>query len=313
MGRSKKGDVVNGWIALDKPVGMTSTQVVGKVRRHLNAQKIGHGGTLDPLASGILPIALGEATKTIPYIQDHLKTYIFTVQWGEQRSTDDMEGEIIATSPNRPTKDAIEAILPRYMGEIMQIPPQFSAIKVDGERAYDIARDGGEVELKARPVYIETLELLEYTPDQAVFCAYCGKGTYIRSIARDMALDLGTVGFIAALRREDVGPLGPENAISLDSLLNLSHSAALETALLPVETVLDGIPALNLNQQEAARLKNGQMLSFISRPDAERLQKAGVIQDGQNPATALAVYNGKPVALVIVEGIDIHPVRVLNL
>jgi len=312
MGRTKKGDIINGWIALDKPAGITSTQAVAKVRRHLNAQKIGHGGTLDPLATGILPIALGEATKTIPYIQDHLKTYTFTVQWGEQRSTDDLEGEVIATSPHRPAKADILAILPGFTGEIMQVPPQFSAIKVDGERAYDIARDGGEVDLKPRWVYLETLELLETTPDTASFRCYCGKGTYIRSLARDMALALGTVGFIAELRREDVGPLGPKNAISLDSLLNLDHSAALETALLPVETVLDGIPALKLNQQEAARLRNGQMLSFVSRPDVERLHKAGVIQ-GNGPATALAVYDGKPVALVTIEGIDIQPVRVLNL
>lgn len=312
MGRSKKGDIVNGWIALDKPVGITSTQAVGKVRRHLNARKIGHGGTLDPLASGILPIALGEATKTIPYIQDHMKTYRFTAQWGEQRSTDDLEGDVIATSDKRPTQAEIQAVLPRFTGDILQTPPQFSAIKIDGERAYDIARDGGEVDLKPRPVYIETFDLIEYSPDNAVFEVYCGKGTYIRSLARDMALALGTVGFVADLRRLDVGPLGPENAISLDSLLNLDHSAALETALLPVETVLDGIPALELNQQEAARLKNGQSLSFISRPDAERLQRAGVVlEDG--PQTALATCNGLPVALVDIEGVDIHPVRVLNL
>ncbi len=312
MGRSKKGDIVNGWIALDKPVGITSTQAVGKVRRHLNARKIGHGGTLDPLASGILPIALGEATKTIPYIQDHRKTYRFTAQWGEQRSTDDLEGDVIATSNKRPTQAEIQAVLPRFTGDILQTPPQFSAIKIDGERAYDIARDGGEVDLKPRPVYIETFDLIEYSPDNAVFEVYCGKGTYIRSLARDMALALGTVGFVADLRRLDVGPLGPKNAISLDSLLNLDHSAALETALLPVETVLDGIPALELNQQEAARLKNGQSLSFISRPDAERLQRAGVVlEDG--PQTALATCNGLPVALVDIEGVDIHPVRVLNL
>ena len=312
MGRNKKGDVINGWIALDKPAGITSTQAVAKIRRHLNAQKIGHGGTLDPLASGILPIALGEATKTIPYIQDHLKTYSFTVQWGEQRATDDLEGAVIATSPHRPADRDILAILPRFTGEIMQTPPQFSAIKIDGERAYDIARDGGEIDMKPRPVYIETLDLMKTTPDTALFTCYCGKGTYIRAIARDMALALGTVGFIAKLRREDVGPLGPDNAISLDSLLNLDHSAALETALLPVETVLDGIPALSLNQQEAARLKNGQKLSFVSRQDVERLHKAGVVQ-GNGSATALAVYDGKPVALVTIEGIDIQPVRVLNL
>jgi tRNA pseudouridine55 synthase len=336
MGRHKKGDIVNGWIALDKPAGMTSTQAVGKVRRIMNAQKIGHGGTLDPLATGILPIALGEATKTIPYIQDHLKTYIFTVQWGEQRSTDDMEGEVIATSPHRPSRQDIEAILPRYTGEIMQTPPQFSAIKIDGERAYDIARDGVEVDLKPRPVYIESLELLpsqsssrrkpgssdgsledpglrrddRESPEsegQSTFRCVCGKGTYIRSLGRDMALSLGTVGYISALRREKVGPLGPENAISLEMLAENHHSA-----LLPVDIVLDGIPALSIHQQEAARLKQGQALSFISRPDAERLRQAG-IGIGPEPITALAVYNGNPVALVTVEGVDIWPLRVLNL
>lgn len=302
---SKKGLPINGWIAFDKPYGMTSTQAVGKVRRILNAQKIGHGGTLDPLATGILPIALGEATKTIPYIQDALKIYTFTVQWGEARTTDDMEGEVIKTSNIRPTRGQIEAILPRFTGDIMQTPPQFSAIKIAGERAYDIARSGEEVELKPRPVYIETLELLSQTTDSADFECLCGKGTYIRSLARDMAEALGTVGFIAALRRDAVGLMNLENAISLEKLEEYGHSA-----LLPVETVLDGIPALNLNQQEAVRLKNGQSLSFISRPDAERLQKAGITE---SPATALAVYNGTPVALVMIDGIDIQPVRVLNL
>ncbi|HEY8189818.1 MAG TPA: tRNA pseudouridine(55) synthase TruB [Micavibrio sp.] len=345
MSRHKKGIPINGWIALDKPAGMTSTQAVGKVRRIMNAQKIGHGGTLDPLATGILPIALGEATKTIPYIQDHLKTYIFTVQWGEQRSTDDMEGEVIATSAHRPSQQDIENILSRFTGEIMQTPPQFSAIKIDGERAYDIAREGGTVDLKPRLVYVESLELIPQsssrkmrsvcpgfrppqddltarTPDQVrgdgseiagekadatTFRCVCGKGTYIRSLGRDMALSLGSVGYISALRRENVGPLGPGNAISLEKLEENHHSA-----LLPVDTVLDGIPALPIHQQEAARLKQGQALSFISRPDAERLRQAG-IEIGPEPITALAVYDGNPVALVTIEGIDIWPLRVLNL
>ena len=352
----RKGLPIHGWIAVDKPVGPTSTQVVGKIRRHLNVAKIGHGGTLDPLASGILPIALGEATKTIQYIQDGIKTYTFTVQWGEQRSTDDFEGEVIATSPVRPTMAQIEAILPRFTGDIDQVPPQFSAIKVDGERAYDIARDGGSVDLAARRVYIESLLVLpspsgrgerlsEHSElsrigerhslttatkpsgpslvplpggegqeeSQTTFRCICGKGTYIRSLGRDMALALGTVGFISALRRDRVGVLGPENAISLDSLLELDHSAALERALLPVQTVLDGIPALVMNEQEATRLKQGQMLSFVSRPDVERLRKIGlVIDSSSSPVTALAVYNGHPVALVTIDGIDIHPARVLN-
>lgn len=316
----RKGIPIHGWIAVDKPVGPTSTQVVGKIRRHLNVAKIGHGGTLDPLASGILPIALGEATKTIQYIQDGIKTYTFTVQWGEQRSTDDFEGEVIATSPVRPTLAQIESILPHFTGNIDQVPPQFSAIKIDGERAYDIARDGGSVDLAARRVYIQSLHILPPLPGgegqeetQTTFRCVCGKGTYIRSLGRDMALALGTVGFIAALRRDRVGVLGPENAISLDSLLELDHSAALERALLPVQTVLDGIPALVINGQEAARLKQGQMLSFVSRPDVERLRKIGlVIDSASSPITALAVYDGHPVALVTVDGIDIHPARVLN-
>lgn len=300
----RKGLPINGWIALDKPLGLTSTQAIGKVRRIMNAAKIGHGGTLDPLATGILPIALGEATKTIPYIQDHIKTYTFTVTWGEQRSTDDAEGDIIATSPVIPSEQAILAALPRFTGDILQTPPQFSAIKIDGERAYDIARDGGEVKMKERPVYIESLDLIAAAGNTAIFRCICGKGTYIRSLGRDLALFLGTVGYISALRRDRVGPMGPENAISLEKLEEIHDSA-----LLPVDLVLDGIPALRLTQQEVVRLKNGQKLSFVSRPDVERLKTL----DLHSGDTALAVYDGKPVALVTINGIDIQPVRVLNL
>lgn len=297
----RKGDIINGWIALDKPAGLTSTQAIGKVRRILGPAKIGHGGTLDPLATGILPIAMGEATKTIPFIVDHQKTYSFTVHWGEQRNTDDLEGEVIATSPNRPTDDEIRAILPRFTGEIMQTPPQFSAIKINGERAYDMARAGEDVDLKPRAVFIENLELASSTPDEAVFTCICGKGTYIRSLGRDMALALGTVGYISTLRREKVGPMDEKMAISLEKLEQIGHSA-----LLPVETVLDGIPALVMTQQEAVRMKQGQKLAFIARPDVERLRKLG-------EGNALAVYNGKPVALVTIEGVEVHPVRIFNL
>lgn len=311
MGRSKKGQIVNGWINLDKPQGLGSTQAVGKVRRLFDAQKVGHGGTLDPLATGILPIALGEATKTIPYCQDHIKIYSFAACWGEQRNTDDAEGEVIATSHVRPSEADIQAILPRFTGEIEQIPPLFSAIKVDGERAYDLARDGEEFELKARTVYIETLEMTAFNPDMPRFRVVCGKGTYIRSLVRDMAQALGTVGYIKDLRREAVGPLAQNTAISLEKLQELADSARLEEALLPVETVLADIPALALTTQEAARLKNGQALTFIARPDIERLDKAGI--DWKAGDTALAVLQGTPVALVDVEGPHIHPVRVLNL
>ena len=311
MGRSKKGQIVNGWINLDKPEGLGSTQAVGKVRRLFDAQKVGHGGTLDPLATGILPIALGEATKTIPYCQDHIKVYSFAACWGEERNTDDAEGEVIATSPVRPTAEQIQAILPRFTGEISQIPPQFSAIKVDGERAYDLARDGEDFELNARTVYIETLEMTEFNPDMPRFRVVCGKGTYMRSLVRDMARALGTVGYIKDLRREAVGPLTQNTAISLEKLQELADSARLEEALLPVETVLADIPALALTTQEAARLNQGQALTFIARPDIERLNKAGI--DWKAGDTALAVLNGLPVALVSVDGPEIHPVRVLNL
>ena len=311
MGRSKKGQIINGWINLDKPQGLGSTQAVGKVRRLFDAQKVGHGGTLDPLATGILPIALGEATKTIPYCQDHIKIYSFAACWGEARNTDDAEGEVIATSPVRPTEEQIRAVMPRFIGEIEQTPPLFSAIKVDGARAYDLARDGEEFELKSRMVFIESLEMTEFNPELPRFRVVCGKGTYIRSLVRDMAQALGTVGYIKDLRREAVGPMVEKTAISLEKLQELADSARLEEALLPVETVLADIPALALSTQEAARLKNGQALTFIARPDIERLDKAGI--DWKAGDTALAVLNGTPVALVDVEGPNIHPVRVLNL
>lgn len=306
MARRKKGDPVSGWINLDKPEGMTSTDAVNRVRRLLNAQKAGHGGTLDPLATGILPIALGEATKTVPYCQDHLKTYTFTIRWGEERSTDDAEGEVVARSDIRPNEGQIRDILPDFTGDIEQIPPRFSAIKVEGQRAYDLARAGETPVLQSRPAYIKSLEILEISSGSARFSCTCGKGTYMRSLARDMARQLGTVGHIADLRRTAVGPLTLDNAISLANLEENGHSA-----LLPVETVLDDIPALAMNEREAARLKGGQTVSFISRPDMDRLKQAGI--DPQQTMTALATCNGKAVALVAVDGPDVRPYRVLNI
>lgn len=306
MARRKKGDKLDGWVCLDKPEGITSTQALGKVRWLLNAQKAGHGGTLDPLATGILPIALGEATKTIPYCQDHLKTYSFTIIWGEERSTDDAEGEITAVSAVRPEEAAIRAVLPRFTGEIEQVPPRFSAIKINGQRAYDLAREGEEVEMASRAAWIENLELLENSSASARFRCICGKGTYMRSLGRDIARELGTAGHIVGLRREAVGPFMLENAISLEKLEEIGHSA-----VLPVETVLGDIPALALNEREAAQLKNGQSVSFIARPDMERLHRAGLEID--HPAMALAMFNGKPIALVDVDGVNVSPRRVLNL
>ncbi len=312
MARKRKGQKIDGWINLDKPVGMTSTQAIGRVRFFLQAQKLGHAGTLDPLASGILPIALGEATKTIPFVQDALKTYAFTVTWGQQRDTDDAEGDVIASSDIRPAKNQILAALPRYIGKISQIPPKFSAIKIDGQRAYDLARDGEDIEMKPRIVYIERLELLESRENEADFSMICGKGTYVRSLARDLALDLGTYGYISALRREAVGGFTLANAISLDLLKEIGDSAALNDAVLPVDSALDDILALDIRQDEAAKLRNGQVLSFISRPDFERLTKAG-FGDADIIFTALARSGGTPVALVEIEGPQVRPVRVLNM
>ena len=311
MNRVRKGYKLDGWINLDKPAGLTSTQALARVKRALKPQKIGHAGTLDPLATGILPLALGEATKTIPYAVDSIKTYTFAVLWGEARDTDDAEGEVIATSPVRPDEAQIRAILPRFLGEIEQVPPRFSAIKIDGQRAYDLARDGEDIEMKSRLVWIESLEMTGFSPDKATFECVCGKGTYIRSLGRDMAVSLGTVGHIVDLRRTAVGPFTEDTAISLDFFTEFDDSAPLDNVLLPVETALDDIPALALNQREAARLKGGQSLSFIARPDYERLLAIGL--DLKDETTALATYDGLPVALVLVQGPDIRPVRVLNL
>lgn len=311
MSRRRKGNKIDGWINLDKPPGLTSTQAVGRVRRILNAQKIGHGGTLDPLASGVLPIAMGEATKTISFIQDAFKIYRFTITWGEQRDTDDSEGEVIGTSDHRPSTEDIQKHLPSYTGHIEQIPPQFSAIKVDGERAYDLAREGQKLELKPREVYVESLELIETKDHEAEFVMTCGKGTYVRALARDLAADLDTLGYISALRREQVGCFGVKNAISLDKLEELGNSAALSEAVLPLETVLDDIPALALKEEETARLRNGQALAFISRPDFDRLSKAG-LDTKANSVPALAVFQGRPIALIEAKGAEIRPLRVFN-
>lgn len=273
MGRRQRGKVINGWLIIDKPVGLTSTQVIGRVRRLTDARKIGHGGTLDPLATGILPIALGEATKTLPHVVDASKAYDFVVRWGAATDTDDAEGEVIETSANRPTRDEIVAALPGFVGEIEQVPPTFSAIKVDGARAYDLARRGEDVALKVRTVTVHDLALLDETevaghevgPDEAGFRLGCGKGTYVRAIARDLARALGTLGHVVALRRTRVGPFDEGRAISLDSLSDLVHSAPPEKAVLPVETALDDIPALAVTGGEAQRLRQGQAVQVPNR------------------------------------------------
>ena len=311
MARRKKGDPISGWINLDKPYGMTSTQAIGKVRRALNARKIGHAGTLDPLASGVLPIALGEATKTISFVQDDIKTYRFTITWGQQRDTDDMEGRVIASSDTRPSIEQITALLPKYSGKIEQTPPIYSAIKVNGERAYDLARDGQTPKLKSRLVYIESLELLDARKDQADFEMICRKGTYVRSIARDMGNDLGCNGYISALRREKVGVFLAEDAISLDILNDMDYFSARSEYLLPLQIVLDDILALDLTEEETAKTRNGQMLEFVSRPDFERLTKAGLGK--KESILALATHENAPIALIEQQRAQIKPVRVFNI
>ncbi len=310
MPKNKRGNPVHGWLNLDKPQGLTSTQAIGRVRRILNAQKLGHAGTLDPLATGILPIALGEATKTIPYAQDADKVYRFTVQWGEARNTDDCEGDVTGTSDKRPTEADILALIPRFIGDIEQTPPQFSAIKIDGQRAYDLARAGEEVAMKSRTVTVYEMAMVESTPDSATFELECGKGTYVRAIARDMGQILGCLGHVTALRRLAVGGFTEENAISLDAFEKIMQSATPDQVLLPVETVLDDIPALAMTDAEISRIRQGQTLKFLSRPDYDRLTVAGV---DDTTDLVLAVGDNKPLALLEKNGIELHPIKVFNL
>ncbi len=308
MGRKRSGRPIHGWIAIDKPVGMTSTAVVTMVRRLTGAAKVGHGGTLDPLASGVLPIALGEGTKTVAYVMDGAKTYRWQVRWGEARSTDDREGEVTATSDMRPTREQILAALPRFLGEIQQVPPIYSAVKVEGRRAYDLARGGQELELKARMVRIDDFQLVgQPDADHADFMVRTGKGAYIRSLARDLSLALGTVGHVSLLRRTSCGPFDETNAISLERLEEFGHSAPSANFLLPVETALDDIPALALTEDEARRLQSGQPVPVMAVAARSPLPTV-------DPGTTWrAMADGRLVALARIEGVEIRPVRVLNL
>ena len=311
MGRRRKGDPVHGWMIVDKPSGISSTTVVNRVRRHLNAQKAGHGGTLDPLATGVLPIALGEATKTVNYALHGDKAYEFTVRWGQATATDDAEGEIIETGDHRPSDDDIDAALPQFIGLIKQIPPKYSAIKIDGERAYDLARDGEDVEIPVREVDIfEFTYLGPVDNDHARFAVSCGAGTYMRSLARDLAKAVGTVGHIAQLRRIAAGCFDEDDAIPLDEIENSAITHAREQLLLPVEAALDDIPALTLTTAEAQKLRLGQSVKFLSRQDRHRLDSINACEEDD---AILTMADGKPVALVCLEGPEIRPLRVLNL
>jgi tRNA pseudouridine55 synthase len=298
---------VHGWVVLDKPVGMTSTHAVAVIKRLFSAKRAGHAGTLDPLASGCLPIALGEATKTVPFVVDGRKTYIFTVRWGEERDTDDAEGRVVNTSESRPEHGAIAALLPRFTGTIEQVPPRFSAIKIEGERAYDLAREGESVEIAPREVTINRLELTDRPDaDQAVFAAECGKGTYVRALARDIGRALGSVGHVSALRRSRVSPFIESDMISLERLEALCHRAAsgegnLADLLLPVETALDDIPALAVSPADAARLNRGQAVLLRGRD-------AAVIR-----GTVQVASGGQLVAIAEIDRGEIVPKRVFNL
>jgi len=305
-GKQKKRDV-HGWLVLDKPVGMTSTHAVSVIKHLFAARRAGHAGTLDPLASGCLPIALGEATKTVPFVFDGRKTYRFTIRWGEERDTDDAEGRVVETSDKRPGRDAIEGLLPRFTGTIEQVPPRYSAVKLGGERAYDLARDGEVVELAARTITVHRLELVEIPDrDTAVLAAECGKGTYVRSLARDLGRALGALGHVASLRRSRVGPFGEADMIPLEQAQSLCHRAAageghLADALLPVETALDDIPALAVSPADAARLQRGQAVLMRGR-DAPIVR--GMVQ---------VACGGQLLAIAEVEHGEIVPRRVFNL
>ena len=307
MDRAKrKGRPIHGWLALDKPAGITSTETVARVRRLTHALKVGHGGTLDPIATGVLPIALGEATKTVTYVMDGQKRYRFTARWGEARTTDDVEGEVLATSAERPEAAAIEAALAGFVGTLEQVPPRFAAVKVAGERAYDLARRGEAVELAPRTIEIERLILLERPdPDHAIFELVCGRGTYVRALIRDLGEQLGCLGHVAALRRLQAGPFRAETAITLAALEQLiAEDDALPQALLPVSAALGALPALALTEPQAHRLCAGQTI---------RVAPGLIIGQTRDDATVRAMAAGQIVALARLHGGELSPVRVFNL
>lgn len=309
MGRRRKGDAVSGWINLDKGYDLGSTQAVGRVRRLFNAQKAGHAGTLDPLATGILPIALGEATKTVPYLVDADKAYRFTIAWGRTTATYDREGETLAASDARPTPDQVAAVLPRFVGEISQVPPAYSAIKVDGERAYDLARAGETVELKARQVVIHAARVADSAdPDHVTLEIECGKGTYVRALVRDLAEALGACGHVSDLRRTRVGRFTEESAVTLELLEDLGHKARLLEALLPVETALDDIPALAVTDEDAFRLKQGRPIVLVPR-QVEAVKAR--LKPGSR--TVSATSGGSVVALCEMRAGRLEPARVFHL
>jgi tRNA pseudouridine55 synthase len=305
--RKPRGRPLDGWLIVDKPPGLTSTDIVNRVRRAFDAQKAGHGGTLDPLATGVLPVAFGAATKTVPYVMDGTKLYRFILRFGEARDTDDADGKVVATSAIRPTDETIRAALEKFRGDIMQTPPTFSAVKVAGERAYDMARDGRPPALEPRPARVDSFELIERPdPDTAIFEVASGKGVYMRSLARDLAVACGTFGHIAALRRLRVGPFTETQAIPLDKLRATDDTApASPDLLLPIATALADIPALALTEAEAGGLRHGQAISLVTL--------MGRIPCSADPAGGLvrAMAGGRVIGLARLEDGWMKPERML--
>ncbi len=300
MGRKRKGRDISGWLVVDKPAGITSNAVVNKVRWAFNAKKAGHAGTLDPAATGVLAVALGEATKTVPYITDALKAYDFTIRFGAATNTDDAEGEVIARSDLRPTDEEIAAALPGFTGEIMQVPPRFSAVKIDGERAYALSRAGEDVELAARPLWVEELALLERPdPDHAVLRMVCGKGGYVRAIARDLGEALGCLGHVSELRRIWSGPFDADEGVSMEEIERLARSPEIDALLRPLEEGLADLPELRCTPEGAARLRNGNPGMVIT-------------SDAEYGDEAWASLDGKAVAIGIYKAGELHPTRVFQ-
>ncbi|MBZ0161259.1 MAG: tRNA pseudouridine(55) synthase TruB [Notoacmeibacter sp.] len=320
--RKKKGRNISGWVILDKPAGMGSTEAVSKVKWLFNAARAGHAGTLDPLASGMLPIALGDATKTVPYVQDGAKTYRFTVAWGEERTTDDLEGAATETSARRPSRAEVEAALADYIGIISQVPPQFSAIKIGGERAYDIARDGERVEIPAREVEILRLDILAHNGDSTEFGVECGKGTYVRSLARDMGRQLGCFGHVSMLRRIEVAPFGEQDFVTVAQLeaaraqgeadageeiaesaigaARKNRFAAIDALLMETATALEDLPHVALNDDAATRVRLGNPVVLRGRDAPVEAQEA------------YATARGRLIAIGAVEAGEFRPKRVFG-
>jgi tRNA pseudouridine55 synthase len=299
--QKKHRNDVHGWLVLDKPVGMTSTHAVAIAKRLSNAKKAGHAGTLDPLASGLLPIAFGEATKTVPFVMDGEKSYRFTVRWGIETDSDDADGKPVHHSDRRPDAEAIRAILPRFIGRISQVPPKFSALKIDGERAYDLAREGEEVVLEAREVVIHALELVDAQTDTAVFEADCGKGTYVRALARDFGRILGCYGHISQLRRTRVGPFEEEDAVAAADLSPEAGGPDIAAYLRPVEAGLEELPSIAISGHDANRLMRGQSIILRGRD-------APIVE-----GSLYATHNGRLVAFGGIEAGEFVPKRVFNL